>query len=273
MPSGEHTAIESAGVDGALWRHWHTDPREVFWPLMVWEDTSSQAWLDYDAAFWKTMDPRYPGKWVVTQPNGTQRTLVCRFVSDGGGAGDFAPGAQVWAKYGITLQAEQPYWASPQVTKWFKPSTPVPFIPEGGGPPFTISEGSSTASARVANKGDIDSSATWWITDVTSIVVGAGTKTIVVPFAVDDDRLLVIDTNPDALSAIEIDLYPPDITEEGKEAWVTAHLPDGLDRTPELGAATQFGAIPSGKFVDLTIAMVGTGSVRVAFTPLHWRAW
>lgn len=273
MPDGEHSVDETAGVEGGRWRGWRAGVREVFWPLWVWKDGGSQAWLDYDSAFFRTLNPRRTGRWVVTQPNGQKRTLVCRFVSDGGGAGDFAPGIQAWARYGIYLQAEQPYWSGDTVARWFSSSEEQDFFSTDPDTVIHISEGSTLAGAVVSNPGDEDAWPTWWVTDVTSAVVGVDELSVVVPFAVDEDRLLVIDSDPDELSAIEIDMYGPDLSRAEQEAWVASHLAAGVDRTEELGAATQFGMIPAGDSVELTISMVGTGSVRVSFVPQYHRAW
>lgn len=276
MPEGVHTVQESAGP-GGQWVSWRPGVREVFWPLMIWRDGGSQSWLDYDSAFWASMDPERPGQWVVVQPNGNRRYLTCRFVSDGGGAADFAPGVRGWAKYGVTLQAEQPYWYGDPVTRWFSAAEPVDFLPANPGDPFVIGEGSIATSARVSNLGDVKSWPTWWMNDTESVVAGHGALTVVVPFTVDPDRLLVVDTNPTARTAIEIAMFPattPPMSAEAQEKWVADRLPTGIDRTRELGGATKFtGAIPPGKSVDLSLSLVGSGQVRVSFVPQYRRAW
>lgn len=273
MPGGEHTVDESAGVDGGHWRGWHTGVREVFWPLLVWCGGSSQEWLDYDAAFWRTLDWRRPGRWVVTQPNGTSRYLVCRFVSDGGHALAAAPGKREWARYEITLQAEQPFWVGEPVVRPFSVGAPVPLYPESGGY-LTVSEGSTVDGATLRNPGDEDTYLTWWIPEQTSGVYGVGDRSVVVPFEVAADRLLVVDTRPTARTAIEIDAPTPGLSQAEQEAWVAARLPTGLDRTRELGAATKFGVLPGGVDSDLTISVVGGGgTVRASFEPLYRRAW
>lgn len=278
MPDGQHTVDEPAGIEGGVWQSWRADPREVFWPLMIWKDGGSQAWLDYDSAFWASLDQRRPGQWVVIQPNGVRRTLTCRLVSDGGGAGDlFAPGVVGWSRYGVTLLAEQPYWAGEEVTRWFLTGDePVDFLPSVAGEPYIIGESSTLDSARVSNLGDIDAATTWWINDATSAVVGVGDRTVVVPFEVAADRLLVIDGDPTVQTATEIDMFPettPEMSTAAQERWVNDRLPAGVDRTRELGAATKFGAIPAGADIDLSLALVGAGKVRVSFTPKYRRAW
>jgi hypothetical protein len=277
MPDGQHTIDAPAGIEGGVWRGWRADPREVFWPLSVWKDGGSQAWLDYDAAFAASFDPERPGTWVVIQPNGTRRELTCRFVSDGGGAGDFAPGVRGYASYGITMVAEQPYWRGEPVVRWFTPAAAAAdFLPANPGDPYIIGEGSTAATARVSNLGDRDAWPTWWANDTTSLVAGVGALTVDVPFVVAADKLLVVDTGPTERTAIEIDMFPsttPTMEPAAQEQWVADRLPSGTDRTLELGATTKWGAIPPGKSVDLSVAIVGDGLVRVSFRPAHRRAW
>lgn len=276
MPEGKHTIDQPAGIAGGVWRGWRADPREVFWPLSVWKDGGSQAWLDYDSAFAASFDPERPGTWVVIQPNGTRRELRCRFVSDGGGAGDFAPGVRGYASYGITMIAEEPYWRGEQVVRWFTPAEPVDFLPAHAGDPFVIGEGSSTATARVSNLGDVTAWPTWWANGTDTVTAGVGDMAVEIPFTVAPDRLLVVDTSPAVRTAIEIDMYPtttPPYGVEAQEKWVAERLPTGLDRTRELGENTKFAAIPRGKSLNLAIDIVGSGRVRVAFAPQHRRAW
>lgn len=274
MPEGDHTVDETAGVDGGRWRHWRTNVREVFWPLWVWKDTNSQGWLEYDRAFWRTLDPRRTGTWVVTQPNGERRSLTCRFVHDGQQAWDSAPGMNAWARYAITLQAEAPYWLGDTVTRSFATTEPVPLYPSAGGF-LSISEGSQVDSASITNDGDVNAWPTWWIPEQTSGSYGVDGRAIDVPFAVASDRLLVVDTSPTGRTAKEIDIFGPGLSQAEQEAWVTAHLASGAtDRTDELGSTTKFGALPPGDEVALSISVVGgAGTTRVAFRPHFWRAW
>lgn len=272
-PDGQHHTDETAGRHGARWRDWRADPREPYWPIWVWHDGGSQAWLDYAAAFSRTLDPRKPGRWVVIQPNGQKRYLTCRWMSNNGQAWDASPGRRRWASYRFTMLAEQPFWTGDTVARWFSSSEPQDFFSDDPAVVIRISEGSTLDSAVVSNAGDEDASATWWINDVTSAVVGVDDLTVVVPFTVDEDRLLVIDSDPTALTAIEIDMFGPNLPREEQEAWVASHLAAGVDRTTELGDATKWGAIPAGGTVELSISMVGSGSVRVSFVPQFWEAF
>src|SRR5699024_2008381 len=73
---------QSAGVSGSRSRGGRTTEREVFWPTRVYAGDSSAAWLDYDRAWWQSLNPRRTGVWRVTRPDGSWRELVCRPVSD-----------------------------------------------------------------------------------------------------------------------------------------------------------------------------------------------
>lgn len=272
-------ADTSPAVAGSRWRGSRAREREVFWPLTVYSHAGSQAWIDYDSAFWRTLDEDRPGVWTVTQPNGDARALTCRFVSDGDLPIGMNPALVGWAQYGVYLVAEQPYWAGELITRSFRPSDPLPFLPGGFGPPVAISEGSLTASAAIANPGDVPSWLEWWVQDAESAVVGVGDRLITVPFVVAPDRLLVIDTSPSAKSAIEIDA-PPLGTDgnpqpiDAQQAWVAEHLAAGVDRTRELGSDTKWGALPRGTSSDLSVSVVGTsGTVRASHVPLYRRAW
>lgn len=267
---------ESAALPGSTFEGSQTLEREVFWELSVFSDAGSQAWIDYDRAFWRTMDEQRPGTWTVTQPNGEARALTCRFVGDDDPMLDTDPSRLGWGRYGVTLVAENPYWAGTLVSKSFRSSDPLDFLPSTGGPPFRVSEGSLTTGATIANPGDVPAQVEWWLTNTTTATVGVGGRTAVVPFAVASGRLLVIDTR--SKSAVEIDApplvggneQPLDVQQE----WVAAHLPTGTKRTTELGSATRWGAIPAAAQADLSIALTGTGAMaRASLVPQFKRAW
>lgn len=279
-PKRETFTTETAGTDGALWMGSRALPREVFWPIVVWKDTTSAQWLDYDAAWWRSLDPQAPGRWVATHPSGAERHLLCRFVGDGDASWDVSPGSRGWARYGVTMLATDPYWRGEQVARsWSGAADPSETFTGDGGPPFTISAGSTLASAEVTNDGDVPAHPTWWVQDVSSVNLSVGSGVIEVP-AVAADRLLVIDSHPSALSAFEVDAPPAisaatgePITDAEREAWVDARLPSGLDRTADLGMGTTWGAIPARATTPLGISMVGDGTVSVRFTPRFRRAW
>lgn len=275
MPPVQHQMTTTAATAGSRWRGSRTGMREVFWPVWVWCDTGSQEWLDYDRAWWDSLDPRTTGTWKVTQPGGEARTLPLRYVSDGDPSWAFAPGMKEWVPYGLTLQAEAPYWRGAQVEQTWTAVEPEDFFDAAGSPPFHISSGRTTATAEMTNPGNVDAFPVWWVIDATTATVGVGDRIIDIPFTVASNRLLVVDTSPAVRTAVEVDLYPDGLTAAGREAWVAAQLPTGTDRTTELGATTKFGAIPAGDSINLTITTTGAGvgRVRASFVPQFWRAW
>lgn len=131
MPPRQRYKSDSPGVNGARYRGGRFLERDVFWPLSVSDGESSQRWVARDRAFWRTMHPDRPGVWRVTHPDGTSRSLVCRFVDDGNASFGPAPMSIGWARYGISLVAEQPFWEGAPITRTFQSTPPQDFY----GPP------------------------------------------------------------------------------------------------------------------------------------------
>ena len=279
-PPREQYIDETAGVEGGRYRGSRAVVREVFWPISVWKDTDTVGWLEYDSAWWRSLDPDVPGRWVVTHPDGTERHLLCRFADDGDPGWESAPGMRAWARYGVRMIAVDPYWRGATITRsWSGAVTEGETFVGAGGPPFTISEGSTLATAEVTNPGDITTHLQWWVSDVDGADLSVGDRTIEVP-AVAADRMLVIDSDPTELSAIEIPVPPATspvtgepMSEVERDAWVATHVLTGTDRTTELGDGTTWGSIPRRSTTALGIVMAGTGTVAVRFVPRYRRAW
>lgn len=269
-PSREAFIDETAGVEGGRWRGARALPRDVFWPISVWRDTDSVGWLEYDAAWWRSLDPEVPGRWVVTHPDGTERHLLCRFGDDGDPAWDASPGMRAWARYGVRMIAVDPYWRSAPVARSW--SGVDGEIRDFVGEPLWITEGSAIGSAQVTNPSDLRAHPVWWVTDVAAADVTVAGRTIEVP-AVAEDKLLVVDSDPTALSATEIAAPPAGLTDVELDAWVAARLPTGTDRTTHLGGGTTWGSIPARATTQVGIEMSGAGTVHVRFVPRWRRAW
>lgn len=274
LPQVDRFVGVSPGAAGSRFRGSRTLEREVFWPLKVYSDAGSRAWIEHDRRLFATLDVDRPGIWTVRHPDGRERSLRVRFVSDGDGASEIDPALVGWAMYGLTGVAEQPFWAGELVTRPFVPSEPVSFIPEGGGPPFHVAEGSLAANSVIDNPGDQSAWVSWWLQASTSATLGVGDRVIDVPFEIDPGRMLVIDTDPTVRTAIEIDAPTPEDPVETQRAWVASQLPTGTDRTGELGPSTKFAAVPPGAASPLSITLAGTSaSVRASLVPLYRRAW
>lgn len=244
-----------AGVNGTRYRGHRLTSREVFWPISIWSAGDSQEWLDYDAKFWRTLQPGRVGTWTVVQPNGTARSLRLRFEDDGDHAAEWDPAQLGWERYGIRFMADQPLWegATVRPPAWAAADSQNFYGGDAGGgfgPPYFISSSFTLANAVIDNPGDVDAWPVWRITGpTTEVTVGVAGRLIEIPFALTDAQTLVIDTAPTAQ---------------------TAYL-GSTERTQDLGAVN-FAPIPAGSSRPLSLAMVGTGTVQAELVPLYLRA-
>jgi hypothetical protein len=250
MPPIAHHESESEARAGSRWRSARTLKREVFLPISVFKDTSSQEWIEYSRAFWATMHPEKPGMLTVSTPDGISRSLVCRFVDDGQHADEWAPGLYGWMAYGVTLQAEDPYWKGTPITRsWTAGDGDLPFVGEYGGPPFQISPAATLDSATIPNPGDVAAFVTWTIKGPidAGVSVGVGTSLIGYPDALEEGDTLVINSRD-----------------------MSARL-NGVRVSQNLSPRA-FAAIEPGENAPLSIAAGGTGSISATLTPSYFRA-
>lgn len=251
MPKLEHKKDVYASVHGSRWRSYQVEEREVFWPIQVYTDQGSQAWLERDAGFWRSLHPRRQGVWSVTQPDGSVRRLRLRFKDDGTQEFSVDPVMVGWATYGITLVAEQPFWEGELVTRQWAVGAGGDFFNTTGGPSFIISPSNTLATARISNPGDEPAWPTWILDGpFTSFGITVAGKTIGGTLSVGAGHQLVIETNPTIRSA-------------------------KLDGVDVMGQLSQFGFYPLTDAADsaLGLSLVGNGAVTCRFTPLHHRAW
>lgn len=254
MPKVQRWAATAPAVDGSRWRGHRVEEREVFWPLLVWSDAGTDAWLARDQRLWAGLRPDLVGLWQIATPSGW-RTLRCRWTeADDQFTRD--PMRSGWNVYGISLVAEQPYWEGATSTIQWSSGAGVPFLP---GPPFTMSGSRSLNDATLDNPGDVPLWPVWRIHGPCSTArVGVAGAVIEVPFAVPAGQTLVIDTSPEAQTAT---MYP-----------TGRYSGNGLDRTGLLGAAA-FAPVPPAGRVVLSLAAAGGGSVECSVTPRYYRAW
>lgn len=256
MPPIVHYSTAYASVPGATWRGHTVDAREVFWPIQIYHDIGSQGWVDRDRAFWKTMRPEKTGVWTVKLPSGAERHLDCRFSNDGDGTISHDPVLAGWSNYGITLTAERPFWRSTPIRREWTAGGALPFYPGGTGETFTISPSTTLDSAAMPNPGDVDAYPVWEVSGPTTTAqVGIAGRNITIPFAIDSNQVLIIDTAPSQQSAI---LY---------EAGVAP-----VDKTAELGIAN-FVPVPADSVATTSLLLSGGGKVALVLTPLYLRAW
>lgn len=249
MPPITHYKDKYASVPGSRWRGFNVEEREVFWPIQIFHDGSSQDWIERDRAWWKSLHPGGTGTWTVVQPDGTRRHLRCRFVNDGTGEFPFDPASTGWQNYGITMVAESPFWEGDPVSpKAWITGEGVPFF---NGTDLTISPGYGLDAAKLKNDGDEPAYLTWTVTGpATDAQVGVPGNIITIPFEVPEGQTLVIDTNPLHQSA----------------------RMGGVNKMAQLGVR-EFAPLPPGDSITLSLDMTGAGSIGATFTPQYFRAW
>lgn len=246
MPAITHYTSASPNVPGARWRGHTAEAREVFWPIQIYSDIGSVDWLARDRAFWKTMRPEKTGTWTVIQPDGRSRSLRLRFQDDGTQTFDTDPAIVGWTNYGITLTAEEPYWAGPSETRAWQAGGAAQFFPN-----LVISPGGALDTAQANNPGDVEVWPVWEIHGpVTNATIGVNGRNITIPFEIEAGEVLTIDTSPRVQTA----------------------MLGAVDRTEDLGVV-DFAPLPPDQITPLSLSMTGTGTITVTVTPLYLRAW
>lgn len=250
FPRIEKHSSQSRAIPGKRSRGWRAQAREVFWRVYIYRNSSAE-WLALYQAFFDSIHPDRAGIWRVTAGGQTRELHVTGVFADTVSY-DRDPLYRGWALYGVTLEADQPYWAGPSERRgpWRAPD-PVPFFDPAGSPPFHISSGGTFATARIPNPGDVDAWPVWtMVGPLDPVEVGVGSTVVQVPFPVLEGQTLRLDTDPRN---------------------VTATL-DGDDVTRELGFQ-RFAPVRPGGDVPLHVAAAGGGTVSVELRPLYFRAF
>lgn len=259
----EAYAQESPAVDGASYQGYRAKPREVFLSIRVYRhDSGTQAWLEYDSQFWRSMLPaipgvRGPGRLTVVQPNGTTRWIELYPSHRGEVEHEMDPSLNGWQIYGQYLTANRPFWVGDTVKS-------APFSQGGSsgffggsaggmGPPFVIGPGTTFGAATIDNPGDEPAWPRWR-------VYGPFTQaTIGVP----GQQSQIIDT-VGAGEWRDIDTHP---------LAVTVRDQTGAVRIPSRIEGAEFSQIMPGMSRPLAVSMVGTGRIEASLDPLYHRAW
>jgi hypothetical protein len=242
-------ASTSRAVPGSRQRGWRAEARDVFWPIYLWGDSSAQ-WRERNNAFLRTIHPDLPGTWEVT--GAETRTLSLTGTFGDPHSYDIDPQLSGWVQYGVTLEAEQPYWAGPKIKRgpWKAPASRS-FIDPAGSPPLHISKGSAFGSATIPNPGDVEVWGVWTgIGPLSDIAVGIDDTIVTVPFDLDAGDVLIIDTDP----------RNPSVTLNGVDA-------------EELLGLQDYAAVAPGDEVDLQVDAAGAGSIEFSLVPLYFRAF
>lgn len=243
----------SPAMHGQQFNGFVVDPRKIFLPLYLYSDESSEAFQKLDSAFWATMKPNKYGTLRYTSTAGA-REIRARFRDDGGQAYARDPHYFGWARYGIELIADDPFWTSETISQFFGGSGEgVDFFGgvEGKAPMFHIGSSSNLANATMTNPGDVDAWPVWEVQGpADNPRLGVGGRFVSAPFDLLEGQVLVINSDP-----------------TDQTAWR-----DGVDVTHLLGEYA-FAPIPPGLNGKLEISYEGSGSVSVSITPRFDRAW
>lgn len=252
----------SPAVAGSRWRGYNTDEREVFLTILVWSDEGSIAFAEVDAAFNRTLRPDLPGTLALIAPDGTTRTLRCRYLDeDDGLVRD--PTAYGWHVYGVRFIADdQPYWQGARIVRGFRQSADVPFFSNpGDGFVVNISPGETIDTAAIDNPGDVPAYLTHRVHGPTTAVTVRGTS---FPFVIADGKAIILETSPAGQAALEAD-----VTTDGAGGLI--YTLTGVDKSGSLGSV-DFSPLQPGEKVLVPMSMTGTGRVVTELTPSYFRA-
>jgi hypothetical protein len=252
----EHHRDEHASLAGSRWRDFRATNREIYLPVYLFSDGTSQDWVEHNRAFTRTLRAGRTGWLHILHPDGTHRRIQARYERGLEEAYNLDPAFFGWANYGIYLTAEQPYWeAAEPITQVWRAPKPVFFFgggdtPGPAGPPWGVSVEKTLASATITNPGDVEAWPRWiYRGAATSATVGIGDELVGIPIALTAGQSVTVDMNP----------YVQMATRE-----------DGTDVTSQLGTF-DFSPIPPGAEVELAIDLVssGTGSIELQLVPLY----
>lgn len=255
MPPFERHVSTSPALAGSRLRGVRTAARTFGWNLLVYTDTSSEAFEAFDSALWHGLGhPEKVNRWTVVTPAGTRRHLDFSYA---GGVDAYGrdPHTDGWVLYQPELIADSPYWMGDPITggPWTAGAS-ANFYSATSGTLFFLSKSATVASAALTNPGDVASwlqievdAAGGAMTDITIEIGGGEIGLPDVPLG----QKLVVDTDPAAHSPALLDGVDVD------------GLCDPWDPRP----------LPPGEGVPLSITATGTGSISASFVPRYFRAW
>jgi hypothetical protein len=247
----QHYWGTTSAIDGSTWDGARVNAGQIFLPIMVHAVDTAAFLVEHDR-FIASLNPLQVGRITVTRPDGTTRSIDCRYTSGADAAMQLDPVMRCLATYGITWTTPDPYWSGAPIVMEYPYELPGgPFFP---GPPFELSSTNTTNSAEVTNPGDVDSHATWRVYGpCTGFTVGIG------------DSLVSVVRSITAGHWIEVDLHPLRLTvvdDTGTDRWANVTQ---FARAPIPPGTTQL-------TTDLDGASAGA-SVRLSLTPRYRRAW
>lgn len=266
MPPITHYLTTAPSVPGSVWNGSDTNEREVIWPTRIYQDTSSEAWVEHDSRFWWGMNPRRTGKWWVSAPGRKPRYVTLRYREDSTKSYPIDPSVVGYANYVIVLAAEDPYWKGDLKQRTFATEESINWLSDDASKGvFRISRSRSISNAAVTNLGDVEAYPQWIVRGpFTNAQVGVGDETIELPITVSAGKWVYVDTDPRE----QIVWRGDNLDADGNPVW------DGTvaDVTSQ-AIVSGFGTLDPDDSTPLATAMTGTGSITCQYVENFYRAW
>lgn len=243
---------EGAGVDGVETVGESLPARSIFLPLKF----TTQDVEGVQARWWRAI--RSGGRLEIEDAHGRARSIAFKFKSDGGIRYAIEP--HIWQdQFGVTLQADSPWWLGPTTRTELDTAVDVSefFGPNGDDAPgFQIANAFATGKVELVNEGDAEAWPIWRVPGpATAYSFAVGSLVLAGSAEVDEGQLLTIYTDP----------------REGRAAVITGEGVDGeLDVTAGL-TSYGFARIPSGERIELAVNVAGGGIPYVELTPRYHR--
>lgn len=253
----EHKRDRSPAVAGSHWRGVTYGDREVFWPIHLYSDTSSLEYIKLDRDWWRGLDPEETGRWTIRTPDTGERWIDLRMNNDDNWRPDLDPTFYGWATYGISLQAERPFWHGKPVHADWKGGTEQDFGANTNDVVY-ISSGNTLGGGKVSNPGDVYTDGIWKVEGpFSSIDLRLAGGRILLPVTRAAGKSITFDTRPEEHTVIDSD---------GVDLFGSLTIYDPQPIPP----------MDKGGLQDVEIIVAGTGAstkINLDFDPLYHRAW
>jgi hypothetical protein len=243
--------------DGALLNSRRALQREVILRLTVYTSTLPEFEAECRGLF-RDFNPRLGyGQLAWSQPDGTRRTLTCRYGSGLESPIDGHQGAIYYAVFNVVLAADDPYWYGDETSVVFDAEPGQSFFP---GPPFYISEATSLGTQIVTIDSEVETFPEWLITGpaTTATLSNLDTgKTLSLTPSLAAGGTLRVRTDPRTLAGQKF------TNAAGTSVWAAV-----AGQFPELWALQ-----PGENEVTITVSGTGVGSqVQLLYRPRYLTA-
>lgn len=166
MPHWQIWEDVSPAVDGAFYRGTRAEVRELFQPLYFGADDRS-ALMALRRSFMAAISPRR-GECTLTvsQPDGTRRSIKCRYLSGMEGEEGRGHWGILHMSYGLVLRALEPFWFGADITtKWAGSPAARDFLPIPGadGNWIVVAPSQVLGTTTAVNEGDVEAWPVWTI--------------------------------------------------------------------------------------------------------------